>query len=218
MTSLFVGTGEQSLGAALENLQVGAFVAPSVAASSLLWTRPFTVGKSMAMRRRDVATMGGFGVVGDVLAEDHVLGRMVAEQAKSVRLSMDAVENRNVRCTMRRTFERHTRWAKLRRAISPAAFVVEPLGSPLTVASLFFLASPGLAAGAALAAALLLQWGGAVLSLKALRGRAPWRLAALEPLRSYVTFACWLAACVSRPVTWRGHAIRLGRDSTILTA
>jgi ceramide glucosyltransferase len=215
VTSLFVGTGERSLGAALENLQVGVYVAPSIAASAVLAPRPFTVGKSMAMWRRDVALMGGFRAVGDVLAEDHLLGRKVDEQNKEIRLSMDAVENRNVACSLRRTIERHTRWAKLRRTISPGCFALEPMGSPLTVATLFAVLAPGSIAWALMAWGLALQLAGAMLAMRALRGQVPWRLAALEPLRSYVTFACWLRACASKKVMWRGNPIRLGKDSRI---
>jgi len=217
VTSLFVGTGEKSLGAALENLQIGAYVAPSIAASTLLAPRPFTVGKSMAMWRRDVARMGGFRTLGEVLAEDHLLGRRVSEQGKDVRLSLDTVENRNVSCSVRRTLERHTRWAKMRRAISPAGFALEPLGSPLTIATAFVGLAPGGISYAALVSTWLLQMVGTTVALRVLRGRVPWRIVPLEPLRCYVTLWCWMQACVSRRVHWRGHPIVLGKDSRIVT-
>ena len=86
----------------------------------------------------------------------------------------------------------------------------------MVVASLFLAIVPGAVAFASLAASLLLQWAGAALAMSALRGRAPWRMVSLEPLRAYVTFACWLAACVDRTVRWRGNSIRLGKDSAIV--
>jgi len=216
-TSLFVGTGERSLGAALENLQIGAYVAPSIAASALLAPRPFTVGKSMAIWRRDIAKMGGFRAIGDVLAEDHLLGRKVAEQGLEIRLSLDAVENRNVSCSVRRTLERHTRWAKMRRVISPTGFALEPLGSPFTIATALVGLSPGGLTYAALVSTWLLQMLGTTVALRTLRGRIPWRILALEPIRCYVTLWCWMHACVSKRVHWRGHPIVLGKDSKIVT-
>jgi len=217
VTSLFVGTGEKSLGAALENLQIGAYVAPSIAASAVLAPRPFSVGKSMAMWRRDVAKMGGFRVIGEVLAEDYLLGRNVSEQGMEVRLSLDTVENRNISCSVRRTLERHTRWAKMRRVISPTGFAIEPLGSPLTIATAFVALSPGGLSYVALAWTWLLQMAGTTIAMRSLRGRVPWRLVPLEPLRCYVTLWCWMHACVSRRVRWRGHPIVLGKDSRIVT-
>ena len=75
VTSLFAGTGERTLGAALENLQLCASTIPGYVAMNAVSPRPLTVGKSMAIRRRDLARLGGFSPVGDVLAEDHALGR-----------------------------------------------------------------------------------------------------------------------------------------------
>ena len=134
-TSLFAGTGERTLGAALENLQLCAATAPGLAAMNAVSRRPFTVGKSMAVRRRDLARLGGFQPVGHVLAEDHVLGRRFLEAGLKARTSFEVVENRNVACTVARTLERHTRWAKLRRSLNPAGFLAEPVLTPVVVAS-----------------------------------------------------------------------------------
>ena len=38
-------------------------------------------------------------------------------------------------CSVARTIERHTRWAKMRRSLNPAAFVAEPILTPIVVAS-----------------------------------------------------------------------------------
>ena len=116
VSSLIRGSGERTLGAALENAQLGATIAPAVVAAHALAGRPVTVGKSMAMRRVDLAQVGGFEAVGDVLAEDDVLGQRFHDRGYGVELSLEAVENRNVACSARRTVERHTRWARMRRA------------------------------------------------------------------------------------------------------
>ncbi len=109
VTSLFAGTGERTLGAALENLQVCAHTAPGLVALEAVSDNPLTVGKSMAIRRRDLARLGGFRPVGQVLAEDYALGRRFFEAGFQARTSLEAVENRNVGCSIQRTLERHTR-------------------------------------------------------------------------------------------------------------
>jgi len=217
-TSLFVGTGERTLGAALENVQLTSFIAPAVAASSL---SPYglTIGKSMAIRVEALAALGGFVRVGHVLAEDHLLGRLVRAAGYGVALAPLAVENRNVRCDVSRTIERHTRWAKMRRAIAPGPFWLEPLADPLVVAvasALVLHDRSGLAVVAAVALAkTLAAW--AVTWL--LRGHPlALRYLPIELLRSAAAFGCWVRAAVSRRVSWRGHPFVLGADSTLLPA
>ena len=218
-TSVFAGTGERTVGAALENLQLGAMVGPGLAAAALLSKRPFTVGKSMAMWRRDLVKLGGFARVGAVLAEDHMLGRLFMDAGHAVRTSLDVVENRNVGCSVRKSMERHTRWAKMRRALAPTAFAFEPLLTPLVVASLVALVAQTKPTVVAALIAAAVQTACAFAAMRVLRGRAlGWYYAPLEIVRTYVVFACWLRACVSRRIEWRGHAFVLEKNSVITPA
>jgi hypothetical protein len=105
----FVGTGERTLGAALENLQICATTTPGLVAVNCWSPRPLAVGKAMGIRRADLAALGGFASVGDVLAEDHVLARRFLDAGRRIATSLDAVENRNTSCSLARTIERHTR-------------------------------------------------------------------------------------------------------------
>ena len=218
-SSVIAGTGEQSLGAALENLQLGALVAPSVVASAHLAGQVMTIGKSMAMWRRALGDIGGFARVANLLSEDHMLGQAFALAGHKVTVSLAPVCNRNVACSLGRTVERHTRWAKLRRLIEPAVFAMEPLLSPLVIATLALLVHPCRASSIAFLAAVALQTIGATVTTHLLRGTPPrWYWAPLEIVRSYVLFFCWLRACVSRRVSWRGHDFELARDSLIVPA
>jgi ceramide glucosyltransferase len=218
VTSLFAGNGERTLGAALENLQLCASVAPGYVATSAI-KRPVTVGKSMAMRRRDLARLGGFDPLGDFLAEDYALGRRFRDAGFLVRSSLHAVENWNVACSVMRTVERHTRWSKLRRALLPAGFALEPLLIPVVIASIAAAIAPGRVTAAMLGATCLAQTATALIGVRVLRGRwLAWWYAPLEIVRSYVTFFCWLRACASRRIEWRGHTFTLTRGSLIVRA
>jgi ceramide glucosyltransferase len=217
VTSVFAGTGERTLGAALENLQLCVSTAPGLAAMNAVSARPFTVGKSMAMRRRDLVRLGGFAPVGNVLAEDHLLGRRFMDAGFVVRTSMDAVENRNVACSVARTIERHTRWAKLRRSLFPIGFALEPMLTPIVVASLGVAVAPSKPTVAALAIVFVAQTAGAFFAVRVARGRPlAWWYAPLEVARSYLSLLCWLRACVSRRIAWRGHPFALLRGSVIV--
>lgn len=218
VTSLFGGNGERTLGAALENLQLCAAVAPGYAAMNAIH-RPVTVGKSMAMRRRDMARLGGFLPLGDVLAEDYALGQRFRDAGFLVRASLDMVENWNVACTVMRTVERHTRWSKLRRALLPAGFALEPMLVPIVVASAAAAIAPGELTAAMLGATCILQTTTALIAVRMLRGRwSAWWYAPLEIVRSYVAFLCWIRAAASRRIEWRGHSFTLTRGSVIVRA
>jgi ceramide glucosyltransferase len=217
VTSLFSGEGERTLGAALENLQICASTAPGYVAANAVLTRQLTVGKSMAVRRRDLAELGGFTPVGAVLAEDHALGRRFLDAGFLVRTSLFAVENRNVACGVARTVERHTRWSKMRRALFPAGFFVEPVLTPVIVASWGAVLVPDRRTAAALGVCWLLQTVSALAAVRVLRGRwLAWWYAPLEVVRSYLMFFCWVRAVVSRRIEWRGHAFTLTRGSVIV--
>lgn len=218
VTNLFAGTGEQTLGAALENLQLAANVTPAVVLST--WARmPICVGKSMALRRSTLARIGGIGTVGDYLAEDYVLGRKVVEAGLRAIVSFRSIENRNVSATVPRTFARHARWTKLRRAIHAPVFAIEPASSPIVIATLATLLAPSQTTAAALGISALVQTILALLAVRASRGTwlAP-RYAVLELFRAYMLFGCWLAAWASRSVLWRGNRLAIGRDTRLLRA
>jgi ceramide glucosyltransferase len=217
VTSLFAGTGERTLGAALENLQLCASTVPGLVAMNAVTPRTLTVGKSMAVRRRDLARLGGFLPVGEVLAEDLVLGRRFLDSGFTIRTSLDPVENRNVTGSLVRTIQRHTRWSKMRRALHPAGFVGEPVLTPILVASVGLLLAPGKVTATMLAVACVAQTASAMLAVRLLRGHwLSWRYIPLEFVRSYVALLCWLRACGSRRIEWRGHAFLIRKGTAIV--
>jgi ceramide glucosyltransferase len=216
VSSVIVGGGERSLGAALENAQLGAAIAPVVVSAPRLAGRPITVGKSMAMRRADLERAGGWESVAAVLAEDDVLGQRFHALGYGVEVCLCPVENRNVATPVQRTIERHARWAKMRRAVTPTCFALEPLLSPLLVAAIAAIALPSPLAARIVLAALGLQLAGALLVHTLLGARRPLLLAALEPARVALGVACYALALASRRVCWRGHTFVLEEGSRLV--
>ncbi|WP_437676264.1 glycosyltransferase [Sorangium sp. So ce131] len=219
VSSVVAGTGERTLGAVIENAQLGAFIAPGVVAAAELAGRSISVGKSMAMRRVDLDRVGGFRSVGNVLAEDDVLGQRFSACGFVVELCLDPIENRNASCSLQRTLDRHTRWAKMRRALVPRCFAAEPFNSPLLIAWLTVLLSPTRLALEVWLFAWALQSLGAYLALRWLRPtRFNLLLVAAEPLRTLCWFFCWLNAHANRRVAWRGNTFYIGPGSELIAA
>ncbi len=215
VSSLVVGSGERTLGASIENAQLGAFIAPAVVCSATAG-RAITVGKSMAMRRSDLEGIGGFRSVARVLAEDDVLGQIFRAKGYAVELCLHAVHNRNVHCTVGRSIERHTRWAKMRRAIAPRAFAFELLLTPILIAALTLCIAPSASA----LRAPLRRLGIAMFGCHDRASSAPlemasWQFVAIEPLRALLLLFCWLRACTSRRVEWRGNPFRVSAGSDL---
>ncbi|HZU84279.1 MAG TPA: hypothetical protein VE987_15220, partial [Polyangiaceae bacterium] len=106
-----------------------------------------------------------------------------------------------------------------RRALMPPAFALEPILTPIVIASLAVVLAPGKVTAGLLGAACLVQIGCAMVAVRVLRGGwLAWWYAPLEVLRSYLMFFCWLRACGSRRIEWRGHAFVLTRGSVIVRA
>lgn len=218
VSSVLSGAGERTLGAALENLQIGAHASAGVVASALLAGQAITVGKSLAMRRGVLSSLGGFARVGDVLAEDHALGRVMREAGYPVVLSLRPVANWNAACSLGKTIARHVRWAKLRRSIHPIGYCFEPFACPIAIATACFALHPCRWSVSLMVIAMLSQATGAVQMMKLVRRGAPrWYWGPLEIARSYVTFFCWVTAFTGGRVQWRGSTFELGPGSRIRT-
>jgi ceramide glucosyltransferase len=219
VTSAFVGSGEQSMGAALENLQLCAVTTPGIVAMNIVTKWKVTIGKSMAMRRRDLVQLGGFGRFGGLLAEDQALGYAVLDSGLAVRTSLQVVHNRNTACSLRRTVERHTRWSKLRRSLHPVGYWFEPLLSPLVVATVVALLAPTQLTLAVAGVVAVLQTMVALGLTALLRGKPlAWRYAPLEIVRTYLQLVLWAGAIASMRIQWRGHPFLLKQGSVIVPA
>jgi ceramide glucosyltransferase len=232
VTSAFTGVGGESpddglgetLGAIFDNLHLGTFVAGSMAAARRVG-HPLVVGKSMLFRRGDLEALGGWTAVRNLLAEDYVLGRRFAAAGHRVALARQALTVIHRRRPLRGFFGRHLRWSQMRRRISLASYLGEPLLNPTPwLLGTLAAALRGLSAGPVTAPALALL-AAAGLGLKvALDGAQLRRLSGLRPpLRHLVwvpvkdlsIFALWTVGLFRRELDWRGNRLRVGAGSEL---
>ncbi len=213
VSNLFTGEGARSFGASIESLHLLSFVATGAVTASAA-NVPCVVGKSMAIRRHVLEAIGGFGAFARVLAEDQAIALAVRDAGFEVVLSPVVVRNVVVRRTLARALDRQIRWNKIRYSFSRAMYSAELLVFPLPFACLAAMAHP--AAFALPIAVAVLRIAQVVVLARATNARLRRRELLYVPLFDFLHFAAQFAPFADDRVTWRGHSVRLGPNTTLL--
>jgi ceramide glucosyltransferase len=218
VSNVIVGDGGRSLGAQCENLHLNTFVLGGVCIADL-GNVPCVVGKSMLMRRSELARLGGFESLRDVLAEDYLLGQRYHEAGFRVVLSCDPIRTENKHLTFTRFLARHARWAQLRRWCALGPFFTEPLlyPTPWLAAPLLVHQELSVSGWACAAAAMLARIGSDGVLARSVTGRWPSLGAlALIPVKDTLLLGVWVLAFCRRNVSWRGHQLRIGPGTRLI--
>jgi ceramide glucosyltransferase len=218
VTHPIAGMGEKRAGSVMDHLHLAGAIAPGVVAAKCLVGRDFVVGKSMALRRRDLERLGGFESVKDVLAEDWVMGVRVGRVlGKRVAVGHRPVLNVSVRRSVRDFASRYARWSVLQRqAVGPLAHGAQVLMNPVLLAVGAVLLDPG---PASLGVAAVVC--GAKATLDGLSARAlrppgfELRQLALVPVKDLVYGAAFAWGVFRRDVTWRGNRLLVRRGTRV---
>jgi ceramide glucosyltransferase len=175
----------------------------------------FAQGKTMLMRRGDLAQAGGIQVLAQEIAEDAAATKLVRRMGRRAAL-VDAPFGQPLGPrTARQVWDRQTRWARLRRMSFPGFFAVEIL-----TGSLFPLAAAAWVAGAldvppaALLVPLSALWFGSEALVAWVAG---WHLRLWSPvawaLRDALLPLVWTHAWLSEGYAWRGNEISTAQQS-----
>lgn len=161
----------------------------------------YCFGPLTALRRDALEAIGGFGALAFHLADDFMLGRMVAGAGYKVRLARyvpDIVVAEDFPSLLRHEL----RWARTVRTVKPDEHFLSGVMEPLPLLLLLLAPFPEFGGWWALAAVialrmvlhLLVRWRFAIAT-----PARPW----LVPLRECVCFGIWLASYRSARVSWR---------------
>jgi ceramide glucosyltransferase len=171
----------------------------------------FGLGSTLAFPRRAAEAIGGLESLMEYLADDHELGKKIAEAGYKVELSEVVVETYLPDYGWRAMFEHQLRWARTVRDLRRWGYlgVLVTFGLPWAIAAALCArgAAWSLLLLAAVAAARFAS--GAVLCGPILHDRQTMRDLWMIPARDLVGVAIWFASFGGDTVVWRGERFHL---------
>jgi len=171
----------------------------------------FAIGPTIVARRQALADIGGFAALKDFLAEDFVMGKLVAELGWRVLLSSYVIEHHIGSQPFGANMKHRLRWNRSTRRSRPWGYIGQIFTNPLPLALLFTAAVPAwwpvffVAVGFRAAAA----WAAAVRVLDDPLTRRNWWLV---PLQDLASFLLWVGAFFGNTILWRGRKYELLPD------
>jgi ceramide glucosyltransferase len=215
VTCLYKGIPAAGLPSRLGAMFINDCFAPSVLVALLFQELRFCFGATMAVTRKALEAIGGFPALADHLADDHILGKQVAQQGLKIILPAYVVENRVWEPNFKALFQHELRWARTIRAMQPAGYVFSFITYPVAVSLLFLPLAPAAVGLTAVAVSVILR----VLLHRAVytRFRIPgptvfW----LAPVRDVLSFLVWAASFFGRGVEWKKQQFSVRSDGQLM--
>jgi len=171
----------------------------------------FALGSTMATTRTRLEAIGGFHALADYLADDFMLGNLIAESGYEVRLSDHVVETAMHPIGFAGMVRHQMRWARSTRISRPLGY----LGLILTYGTALALLNVAVDRGSRfglllLATTLLLRLVmGWVIGAHWLGDKILKRYFWLVPIRDLLSFLIWCASWIGNRVEWRGRTFEV---------
>lgn len=214
VTCLYVGRPTPGIWSTLGAMFINEWFIPSVLVAHTRNAVLSCFGSTMALRRQVLDGIGGFRALADHLADDYMLGRLVAARGHRIVLSRYVVEMVVAEPSLGSLWHHELRWARTVRSARPLGHSLSFITYAVPVSLLNLWGSPsGLVGGVILAAAVglrLVTHAAARRALGASAGPA-W----LAPIRDFLCLGVWGASFFGQTVRWRERAIAVGRGGRL---
>jgi ceramide glucosyltransferase len=216
VTCLYAGRSARNVLSQLAAMYVNEQFAPSVLVANAIEPLRYAFGATIAVRRSALDRIGGFAALAGHVADDHLLGQLVADLGLEVRLSRYVVENVMHERDFAGMWSRELRWSRTIRSVRPLghAFSVVTFGVPLALLAAGV--APGARSSAVLAAAIVLRLLLQKETNAAFGVQTKAASALLAPLRDLLSLSVWAAAFLDRGVVWRGEQLQLDAQGHII--
>ncbi len=218
VTCLYRAAETPDFAAKLEAVGITAEFGAGVLMAWMLEGVKFALGSTMATTRTRLEAIGGFHAVADYLADDFMLGNLIARDGYEVRLSHHVVETAMQPAGFMSMMRHQMRWARSTRISRPMGY----LGLILTYGTALALLNVAIDRASTFSVMLLastlvirltmgwmigVHWLGDVLLKKHF-----W----LVPVRDVLSFLIWCLSWVGKRVEWRGRLFEVAPDGTMI--
>lgn len=173
----------------------------------------FAVGPTIAIRRHALERIGGFDRLKEYLAEDFMMGKLVAATGADVILSSYVIEHRIGSQSFGANMRHRLRWNRSTRRSRPRGYAGQLFTHPLPLALILVTVAP--------------EWWRVLPVTLLLRGFAAWATAGgvlrdpltlrrwwMVPLQDIASFLAWIAGFFGNTIVWRGRRYYLEPDGT----
>jgi ceramide glucosyltransferase len=207
VTCLYRGAAPPTLASRIESLGISTdFAAGVLVAQELEGGIRFGLGSTLAFRKQDLESIGGFEALLDYLADDYELGARIASSGRSVCLSDVVVETFLPAYDLRRLIDHQLRWARSVRDSRKWGYLGLGFTFGIPWALLALLLTQGaLWAWVMLGITLVLRlWVAVVVGWSVLADKhvLPWLW--LVPARDIFALFLWVASFAGHKIHWRG--------------
>jgi ceramide glucosyltransferase len=210
VTNLYRGVAGPDFWSKLEALGMSTEFMAGVIVAEWLEGMKFVLGPSMAVRRKCLDAIGGFGALAEYLADDFVLGERVAQTGYRVILSTHVINHHASASGFVNSIKHRLRWNRSSRFSRPLGYLGQGFIYGLAWAIVFCLLSPPSWSVGLLAGCLVLRmWLALELGARLLKDNRVLPRFALIPLQDLLSFVSWIGGFLGREITWRGIRYRL---------
>jgi ceramide glucosyltransferase len=219
-----------------EAISINADFWSQVLQSQSLKPLDFALGAVMAVRRKQLAEIGGFRALADCAADDYQLGQRIAKRGHPIELCPVVVECWSAPMSWRSVWRHQLRWARTIRVCEPLPYFLSILSNATLWPLLWLLSAwpwiahvsshtsdnvmvtqAAVSYSTILAAAFLLCRVLVALGLQSRLTQSPRRFQDfwLVPVKDLLQALIWAAAFLGNRIEWRGDRFRLRRDGTM---
>jgi ceramide glucosyltransferase len=175
-----------------------------VLVARLLSGMDFAIGCTLAVRRDALESIGGLEALQNYLAEDFMMGRLVAQNGGSVILSSYVIEHRIGSQGFRASFRHRLRWARSTRRSRPLGYLGQIFTNPLPLALILAAVTPHWWPFVVLAICFRIAAAWVVAGL-VLKDPLTMRHFYLVPVQDIASFITWICGFFGNKIDWRGQ-------------
>jgi ceramide glucosyltransferase len=214
VTCLYRAAEAPDFAAKLEAVGIAAEFTPGVLMAWMLEGVKFALGSTMATTRTRLEAIGGFRALADYLADDFILGNLIAQSGYEVHLSNHIVETAMQPVGLAGMLRHQLRWARSTRISRPMGYLglILTYGTALALlclvadrASMFSL----ILLASTLFVRLTMGW---LIGVRWIRDKTLMHYFWLLPVRDLLSFAIWCSSWVGKRVEWRGRLFEVERS------